>query len=1127
MDRDATHRQHRWSLRPRPSARWAPALGALILLTTAQAGCLTEYDFSQPERELGTLGEEVHAIWLKDAERAKNDAPQKAAMLETRRDEFVRAVDTLAPADQLDEIDLFLQDSLVMIDDETLPGMTRKVEIIMVEASADDALLFAVSDASKPQPADFISPIAAPDLIGYVTTYPNLREMGIKGSRIVLDNDGFTDDGQPDPAESNGITELTRTMATVLDEVDPNAIDDSLAIITRDMLLREDERFAAIDATRPLYVAVYDSRGLPMATPDANEDLFVDGDGDGQPDVDANGNFILKTGGTTDAKPFEAGTLQQDAFGRAKGPGDTYAFEYVDLNKTGLGFLIREYATLSANNVIVDLLATFRAILGATVVLSDEHGAYRGFDPNNPLMDMSWGLVHALSYDSLPELMQANADFFDRNSAAMAGVVVALEEAVDLAGSYPDAELAATQTILFDLIPVLHEISSDPALWKDFMDALGDPITPKVGEAMVTLLDHKNTRANVQIMGAYDQCFMDCKASHDLGTIDRFECIRACPNGEIFREKMDFSAPESPENRSQLQAIWHLMWSLTGVPYAMDMDRVIVFGNEQPKPPALISLPGGAEAYLRSVAGNLSLAEAVPDEIFSGRELGPLLDVFGIDSNDISGVIEFLSQLFFRGVTYNGVQYKLSANPTPDELTRLFTQDDIIFQTDDGENVLDVAEPVDAEGYKLADNMADGLFEAEASGLIDAVYPMAKAFSDHDKEHLLLAIFGVVHMHYPNDPNLYLQANGNVSPSRAANLRSFEPIIRDVMASGRLLAALHRLSTTLKALEELHGVDFNEQLRRLVYHVTTPTTLTTRDGRDFINLPDGRTVRELTPLHILTDAMGNLSDRVSEDPETKDRFDRAVSALLDLALGAEWPEGGEPRFTKDGSVALTVSATEFLADRAREKRDAGELDVWLQQDFYSTLEELWPSRLVAGLVLIAEQLLEDPENRAVIDEFIAYMVGTPRGREHTTLMAYQLVVRSANTEVWVPIARSLSRMVDPDREWSTGGKYAQMPMLSHGALMLHRLMLQDENEVGIKLINRGLLKTSTTEDAPLLVVGDVIASYFRADPTSTARFTIEDMRLMLTRMAAWMSDDSKGLEQLYDLVDLRVKPGEE
>ena len=81
MDREPKRRQR---LFERACVRWAPALGALILLTSTQ-GCLTEYDFSQPERELGTLGEEVHAIWLKDAKRARDSAPQKSAMLETRR----------------------------------------------------------------------------------------------------------------------------------------------------------------------------------------------------------------------------------------------------------------------------------------------------------------------------------------------------------------------------------------------------------------------------------------------------------------------------------------------------------------------------------------------------------------------------------------------------------------------------------------------------------------------------------------------------------------------------------------------------------------------------------------------------------------------------------------------------------------------------------------------------------------------------------------------------------------------------------------------------------------------------------------------------------------------------------
>ena len=1098
-------------------------LCALLLVASSQVSCLVEYDFERKPQQLGSLGEEVHDIWRKDAARARQDAPAKTLMLDARRADFVQAVDTMAPAQELERVDGFLQSSLVLIDDGTLPGLTRKSRIAMLDASADDALLFAISDISKPLPADFVSPIATPDLIGHITTYPELRELGIKGSRIVLDNDGFTDAGERDPNESSGISDLTRTVSSLLEDVDPAAINDSLALLTRDLLLREDERFTVLDATRPLHVAVYDKRGLPRATPEGIDEVFVDANGDGLADLDASGNFALKLGGSMSARPFELSGLQQDAFGRAKSSPDHYAFEYVDLNKTGLGFIIREYATLSANNVIIDLLATFRAILGATVVLEDEDGAYRGFSPNNPLMDLSWGLVHALSYEKLPELLDATVELFNRGDSEIASVVVALEESVEIAGRHPNAQLAPTQTILFDMIPTLHKIAEDPALWRDFMNALSHPMTPKVGEAMVTLMSYRNTEADVTLMGAYDQCFMDCKAGHELGTVARFECVRACPSNEIFKEKMDFTAPESPENRSMLQSTWHLMWSLKGVPYTMEMDEVKIFGNPSPTPPLLISLPGGSEAFLRSVAGNLTLAEAVPADLFSGSEIGPLFAVFNIDAENIAGFVEFLSQLFFPGIEYNGEPYKLSVKPTPDELTRMFAQDDIIFASDDRETVLDVREPVDADGYKLAESLADSLFEAEASGLLDAVYPTAKAFSDHNKEHLLLELFEVVHKHYPQDAQLYRQKNGNVSPSQAANLRSFEPVMKEIFQSGRLLGGLARLSARLRGMQEVFGIDVNEQMRLLVYHVTTPGNLVTRDGRTFINLPDGRTEQSLTPMHLLTDALGRMSDRLGEDPEAQERFDRAVGALLELAIGAQWPEGGEASFSKQGSLALTVTTTSFLAERAREKRDAGQLDTWLKQDFYSSLEELWPSRLVAGMVFFAEQLLSVPENREVLDRFVAHMVGTPVGREHTTMMGYMLVVQSVNTQVWVPIARSLSRILDPDRDWETGDTLSKLPLLSHGALALHRLMLEDTQGVGIELINRGLRAPSANADAPLFVLADVVASYFRADPSSTARFSLEDMRLMLTRLAAWMSDEAKGLEQLYDLVDLRVK----
>lgn len=1086
----------------------------LISFSLLASSCITEYDFNRQQPERGTLGQELHAIWRKDTARAPEQAEKKTQLLDERQAEFVLAVDTIAPASELASINVFLQQALTMVDEGTLPGLTRKVELALKDAAKTPELMQALSSTERPAVSEFVSPLASPDFLGYVTAYPKLAELNVKGAQLVLDNDGVDLKGQRMSEEPNGISELFRTLVRLLRDVEPAVLEDSVAIIVRDMLLREDDRFEPEDATRPLYVARYDKRGLPKAnlpTPEA-QTPFMDADGDGLADIDERGDFMLTISEAKRPKAFDLNGGQElfnrDAFGRAV-IGERFAFDYVDLNKTGLGFLVREFFTLSQKNVMTDMLGAIRAVMGDMTIQEDEQGPYQGFGSEHPLAEMAYAMTASMAISSLPELMDATATFMNEGSSELAGVLVTLEEAVEIADKHPQAELKDNQTIAYDLSPVLHKISSNPALWSAFMDALADPMTAKTGDAMSTLISYKNTRATVELGGRYDACFQGCSGAHALGTEARFTCVRACPSEEIFKAPMDFSAPESEENRSQLQALWHLMWSLKGVPYKMETTEVRFNNRPQPAPPTLIELPGGAEAYLRSVAGNLDLADHVPPTLFSGNELGPVLRAFGIDSNNIAGLISLLSQFF-------GV--KLDPKPKPDQITRLFAKSDIAFRSDDGSLVLDVSEPIDADGYNLAEHMADGLFEAEASGLIDAVYPLVKAFSDNDSESLLLELFGVIHAHYPNDPSIYKTKSGGISPSNGANLRSFEPIIKEVLDQGRLLGALGEMSRRLKIIKRDRKVDLNEELRKLVNHATAPG-FKARDGQDYLQLPNGRTLRDVSRLHILVRSIEQLAKNIEADPEAEQKFSDAVGHMLDLVLGAQWPDGESPRFTKQGSVALAVSAMSFMADRARTKRDRGELVSWVSQDLNTLLQDLWTSRLFAGLVLVAEQVLKDESNRVVLDEFMAYLLGAPRGREHATVLAYQTVLRSTNVEVWVPLARFLSTILDPDRVWETGDDTARMPLLSHGALALKRTTELDPEGVGLKLINRGL--TQRDGQSPFGQLVDIIADYYRADPTADGAYSAEDYRLFFERFGAWLRDDVHGMEQLYDLVELR------
>jgi hypothetical protein len=1083
---------------------------------------MREYDFEREEVARGTLGEELHKIWAKEAARSAEQAEAKSALLERDRDKFVRAVDTIAPVGELRALDSFLQATMSLVDSGLLPTLTRKLVVALREAQADEALLAALADKTALAPQDFLSPVAEPNILGYVTAYPRMQTFVQRATRIVLDNDGFTDEGGFSATETAGVTEIMRELSDLLADVEPGGLlEDSLAIIVRDLLLKPDERFMPAEATRPIWAAVYDTRGYPLATVDEQGRIkppFVDADLDGLADVDAEGRFVLTGAQTVRVMPFGEGGLvdgfTRDAYGRALMGGDALAFRYVDLNATGLGFLVREYAALSERDVLPNLMAGMRAIMGQTVVQRDERGVYEGFGEDHPLMDLVHGATAMVATDKLPEIMQTTAAFMDRSSGPLAATLVALDRVLEAADRHPEAALHDDQTIAYDLIPVLHEISADPALWRDVMDALADPITARAGDAMITLLSYKNTRATVVFGGPYDACFQQCKASHRIGTEQRFQCIRSCPTGEIFKERMDYSAPESSANRSQLQAIWHLMWGLAGVPYEMKTERVRINGRDYPALPPMVRLPGGAEAFLRAVAGNLDMAEAVSPE-FLNADLGPLLSFFGIGSDDIAGVVSLLSQLF-------GVH--LDRKPTHDQLTRMFSQQDIKFASADNSTVLDLAEPMDRDGFRIANNLADGLFEAEASGLIDAVYPLVKAFSDHDREDLLLKLFIVVHDHYSGQQNLYPDNRGGFSPSKAANLRSFEPMMVEIFEEGSLLDALGRLSKAMRALREARGIDMNEALRELVHHATRADGFKTRDGQAFMNLADGRTEMNLTRLHVVFKALGEMSDRLEADPEAEAKWDRAVGDLLDLLLAAKWEAGQEPAFEKPGSVAMTVAATSFLADRARDKRDAGELKRWLEGDVRDMVRDLFTSRLLAGAVVILEQILKVDGNREALDDFMAYVVGTPRGREQVTMAVYQLVVRSTNTRVWVPVARNLSAVLDPDRVWQIEdqGGWAGLPLLSHGALLLNQTIARDPAETGMAIIHRAVNRTGSDPMAAGQLL-DVVGDYWRVDPMAAGAFDAADYRVFLGRLTAWLSDGARGLEQLFDLAAMRRK----
>ncbi len=1094
---------------------FASVLLAASVLASALTGtgCNKTYDFDRKDTPTLTLGHELFVIWKKDAERAAELAEPKAQMLDQNYGEFVNAVNVIAPESELRAIDEFLINLLKLVDEGVLPALTRKIRVVLQEASQDMALLAALVQPTGPDADSYVDPANKPNLLGYVTAYPRLPELLKLIADIGLKNDGYTVGGVRTFDESPAVTDLTRVLVRELRKATPTT-DEPLAITFRDLAMVEDSKYVGDEDIAPLWVVLYDERGYPLPAKNGDQLAypFVDANQDGLADINEAGEFIFSNGGSGELPPFSYTPdidepVVRDSIGRATLPNNQFAFEYVDLHATGLGFLVREFRGLSNKDTLYDLLSAFKAILGPKGVLTDENGAYEGYSTDQPLMELSYASISMMDTPAMPDVMEDMAELMERKPDAIAGLVFAMNQTMDILGEFPAAEMSDNQTVMYDLLPYLKELADDPALFADVMDSLRAPINRRTGEGLATLLRYSDNDTIPTPGGPYDACFLGCRDRFTIGTVNRFECIRACPNGEIFSQPIDYSAPETEKGRSLLQKFLHLIRDAKGMRYSMDITEASFNGSPLPNLPPMLVLPGAGEAFMASVAGNLDLAEYVPDELWTS-DIGELLDYLGVSNGNIAALLSTLSPLFGA---------ELSQRPTPDQITRLFNQKDMRWETD--KIILDIADPVCRDGFVMSHHLAYGLFVGEASGVIDTIHPLAKAFSDHGREDLMGGIFEVLHDHYSSNAALYKTKSGSPSEMKGANMRSYEEALEKVLANGELFRALNDFAIALHDTEVATGRPIREDLRKLLQHSLKQDGFKNFKGDDYIVIEDTRTLANPSRMAFMLASLGDGQKRLDNVPDSRERLRGSIGNILDVAVGAEKISGGQATFIRTGSPALAAHLTRYAAARARERIASGDLSTWLNDEIIPDLADLWSSRALAAFVDLSDSTLENDADKALIDDFINYLLGSAEGRGNALLGVHQLMINSVNDEVWLPVGKFLASAIDPDRVWTTA-PFPDAPVVTLGAMLLAGTLEYDPTNTGIFLIHRGLNRQANG-DSPFSVLLDIIAAYFSPDPLSSTLETPQDYQAFLKSFDEYMGDELHGIERLYDLVSQR------
>ncbi|PKN59131.1 MAG: hypothetical protein CVU56_02055 [Deltaproteobacteria bacterium HGW-Deltaproteobacteria-14] len=424
-------------------------LGLALLVTAASCDAPLSTERTRSYADFGTEAYGIlHEEYLWSSTAAVG--AQRAAVVEVRKGDLVDALNALITGPVKDGILPVFERLLPLYDDQPdgsagpLPQMTRDLADILDVMLSDERTVAAVAALDN---AFGANPDAVERLLGTLARHPiQLLD------RLIA----MTLDLEPQ------LTELFRYLHREL----PTLEDGYLRTSTEKGLLQRLLEVKVENAEEPMGPIVFsariDGRGAPVvrAAAGAPPAPFVDGDGDGQVDVDEAGRPIDDLGVAVNMPTFSGrGTAgeERDQLGRAIVDG-SFVYDYFELRNTALAYLVRDTRTLLAQGVHFDLFTSFEALLGGRVSRDDADGQYTGFYVEDaPLLDLLHVVNELRRYPRLVPLIRALEQGVIAKEQLFRSLVLDLAKARDI--FQPAPSLTPGNTLFEDLHPTLASLA--------------------------------------------------------------------------------------------------------------------------------------------------------------------------------------------------------------------------------------------------------------------------------------------------------------------------------------------------------------------------------------------------------------------------------------------------------------------------------------------------------------------------------------------------------------------------------------------------------------------------------------------------------------------------------------------
>lgn len=1013
-------------------------------------------------------------------------APDTVKALQAKRTVLVDAIDTTFPDGFLPDLQGYLTSNefLALYDDGTTVEAVDSLVEMLAFLAEDEGLAPALERLSVR--AGYLPITESLGTVRAVVNYPDLHAFLL----TVLDE--ITQGGSARATWQDLIAAAGATLrgATAVPAPDDPERTGALAL---DFLLSESE---LLGTSRVVPLVRRDWRGLARVAPTQGQlpAPFVDADADGLADADAIGRFVDANGIPVIAPtPFalpegeeEVPWLYRDGEGRAlDGTGGDLVYEYVDLDETVFAALVRDGIQLfdPQKGTALDALRGASALMGSRQFVthafsSGETLEYRGYDSSEaPLLEMVHAYLQLLRDPNIDDLLALGRTLLVDHEAELARLVEAMVDTARLADVHPGAHIDSGSPLFDDLIPVVRAMLAEPGLVEDLLRAMEDPAVAELGLRFRDYVTYK------------DQFHIDPDTHQVTGS---------------FGTEVDRSAADSNFNRSLMQRLLHLVSDSSGASMCNKQDatvRILGIGVASYDECDLVRVDDMAVFYVQSIA---YLKDAGGNVVYQDGKPVPKAD-FNFDWGWISFAV---SDNLIEDMT--GIE-GFRTHPTSQALNRVLLLDPAPATIQD---MMDPAKTKYGDQYRTYH--AGTLPVWELNGFYDQIRPIVQAFADHDAEHLFVQLLTVLHDHWPSRDSInhqHLDAGGHAY-AWASDLKSFEPVLADVLERRLLLDALVQSAPTLNQLTA-RGKTMPTILASAGRYLLTPQAgLAHRNGETTSTTSDGRPVETLSPWQLLADAYALKSERLGEAGGEGQAWESAVSGLVDVLVRADAVPQVGWRFRNPRFRGIAVAGIDFLSGRLAAHRQAGDVATWLTTDLPAAAQGRLAHPLFAGAADFILSLQARPEARAQIEALIGYLIDeisyNETFRTSLTSVADLLQLALDDGDI-VPIALAAGEALRPERGWLDSH-------LAFASAARHA----DDNQALVEMMRNLYVEYRPGHTA----VGDLIdglGEVHRERPWEDlgGDYTAADYRALLTGVAHFLDDEKRGLRKFIAIIQSR------